>query len=217
MQAKDRDDFNALIASVMAYYKQDVSKFALGLWWEACADVELEQVAKAMSTHAKDPERGQYPPKVADIVRLLQGTPTDRAQLAWGKVLDAIQRVGNYSDVVFDDPAIHAVVEDLGGWPKVCRCTYEELSYLQHRFVSSHQAYVRKGEFEYPRMLGGERSPDSAFLEKGLPVPKPVVIGNIEQARLVYKGGSKEVKRSVSIADLISAEMMKLSSNQNED
>ena len=104
MQASDRNDFNALIASVMAYYKQDVSKFALGLWWEACAGVELEQVAKAMSTHAKDPERGQFPPKVADIVRLLQGTPIDRAQLAWGKVLDAIQRVGNYSDVVFDDP-----------------------------------------------------------------------------------------------------------------
>lgn len=216
MQASDRNNFNALIADVMAYYKQDVSRFALDIWWDACNKVEFEQVAKAMSAHAKDPERGQFAPKVADIVRLLQGTPTDRAQLAWGKVLEAMQRIGSYTDVVFDDPAIHAVVEDLGGWVKICRSTYDELSYLQHRFTESHQAYTRKGEFQYPRMLGGERSPDSMYLAKGLPVPKPAVVGDVEAARLVYKGGSKSAKTMITMNDLVSQSIKKLEQSKEK-
>ena len=49
----------------------------------------------------------------------LDGTVTDRAALAWGKVLEAMSSVGAYSDVVFDDPAIHAAIEDCGGWVKI--------------------------------------------------------------------------------------------------
>ena len=98
-----------------------VSEFTLQVWCQACQPFTLEQISKAMTAHAVDPERGQFAPKVADVIRILQGTYTDRAQLAWGKALEAMSSVGAYSDVIFDDPAIHAVIEDLGGWPKVCR------------------------------------------------------------------------------------------------
>jgi hypothetical protein len=202
MQANEREKFNAMIGDVMAYYKQDVSSFAIGIWWEACKGCELEQVSKALSRHATDPERGQFPPKVADIVRILQGTPTDRAQIAWGKVLEAMQRIGSYTDVVFDDPAIHAVVEDMGGWPKLCRSTYDELSYLQHRFCESHKAYTRQETFQYPRLLMGDRSPDHDYTRRGLEPPKPAVIGNVETARLVYKKGEKGGKTPFSLANL---------------
>jgi hypothetical protein len=198
MKSTDRAKFAELLRDVMAFYKQDVSPFALSVWWSACERYELEQVSKALTQHAMDAERGQFPPKPADLVRQLDGTATDRAMLAWGKVMDAMQRVGQYTDVVFDDPAIHAVVEDLGGWPKVCRVELKELSYLQHRFTESHRAYCGKGQFQYPRMLSGDRSPDETFLRHGLPVPKPAVIGGVEQARLVYRGGTSGGKTSIS-------------------
>lgn len=210
MEATDRPKLYALIGDVMTYYKQDISDFALNVWWEACKNCELDQVSKALSAHATDPERGQFPPRVADIVRLLQGTPTDRAQIAWGKVLEAMQRIGAYTDVVFDDPAIHAVIEDLGGWSKICRSNFDELSYLQHRFCEAHKAYVRQGEFQYPRLLSGDRSPDSTYLAKGLPVPKPAVVGNVESARLVYKGGSKTGKTMITLGDIASKAMQRL-------
>ena len=161
----------------------------LNIWWEAFKGFELDQISNALQRHATDPERGQFAPKVADLVRTLSGTPTDRAQLAWGKCLDAMQRIGAYSDVVFDDPAIHAVVEDLGGWPKICRSTYDELSYLQHRFCESHKAYTRQEKFDYPRLLSGERSSDDMYRMKGIKAPAPAVIGDRDTARLVYKGG----------------------------
>lgn len=189
MQTADKPEFKNLITDVMAFYRQDVSPFALQVWWQACQRFDLEQVRKALTQHAMDAERGQFAPKPADLVRQLEGTATDRAMIAWGKVLDAIQRVGGYTDVVFDDAAIHAVIEDLGGWVKVCRGETKDLGYLQHRFCEAHRAYTAKGQFDYPRRLMGDRSPDELFMRKGLQPPKPALIGNTERARLVFEGG----------------------------
>lgn len=198
MKQGEFEDFSALITDVLAFYKQDASTFAISVWWQACSGFEFEQVSKALTAHAMDAERGQFSPKPADIVRKLAGTPTDRAMLAWGKVHDAMGRVGAYSDVVFDDPAIHAVIEDLGGWPKVCRTELKDLSFIQHRFQEAHRAYASTGQHPYPRLLCGDRSPDHEYERRGLPIPKPVVVGNVAQARLVYKGGSTTGKLQIT-------------------
>lgn len=198
MKQTDFPEFSKLLTDVMAYYRQDASRFTLGLFWNACQAYKLEQVSKALTAHATDAERGVFPPKVADIVRVLSGTVTDRAALAWGKVLEAMSTVGAYTDVVFDDPAIHAAIEDCGGWPKICRSQMEELSYLQHRFCGSHKAYTGRGTFEYQRRLMGDRSSDHEFAKRGLPPPKPAIVGDVVQARLVYRGGSISGKTAVA-------------------
>lgn len=197
MKPSDRAEFARLVADVMAYYRQDVSTFVLELWWNACQPFDLGQVRQAMTAHATDPEHGRFAPKVADLVRVLAGTRTDAAQLAWGKAFESASRVGAYTDVVFDDPAIHAVIDDLGGWPKFCRSETADLSYLQHRFCESYRAYAGRGQFDYPRRLTGDRSPDDVYQKRGLPPPKPAVIGDIEKARAVFRGGQIGGKTSV--------------------
>lgn len=190
MQAHEQDNFAELVTSALAYYRQDCTPFTLVVWWEGCKPFALEQVSKALTAHATDADRGQYPPKVADVVRQLGGTKTDRAMVAWGKLYDAMCRVGAYADVVFDDPAIHASVNDMGGWVKLCRSDLENLSYTQHQFSESYRAYSGQQGFDYPRVLGGDRSPDELYAKRGLKPPVPVVIGDVERARLVYKGGA---------------------------
>lgn len=205
MRQDQFQEFRDLLKSIFSFYRQDVTPFMLDVWWQACQGYDLEQVRKAMTAHAMDPDRGQFAPKPADIVRQLGGTATDRALLAWGKVLEAMQSVGAYTDVVFDDPAIHAVIEDLGGWPKVCRGETKDLSYLQHRFTESHRAYVGRGQFDYPRSLRGDRSPDEMFAKRGLQPPKPAVVGNVERARQVYALGATGGKTKVEFHALLSA------------
>lgn len=197
MKHDDKPKFKNLLTDAMSFYRQDVSVFALSVWWQACEGFDFEQVAKAITAHATDPDRGQFAPKPADIVRQLAGTKTDKAMLAWGKAFDAASRVGAYTDVVFDDPAIHATIEDLGGWPKFCRTETSELSYLQHRFAESYRAYVGRESYDFPRRLTGDRSPDEVYAKRGLPAPKPAVIGDIESARQVYRIGSAMGKTSV--------------------
>jgi hypothetical protein len=204
MQRSDREAFGALVTDALAYYGKDATRFTLDVWWQACQPFTLEQVSKALTGHATDPERGQFAPKVADIVRQLAGTSTDRAALAWGKVHEAMSAVGAYQDVLFDEPAIHAAVEDCGGWPKMCRTDLKELGLLQHRFMQSHRAYTERGIFDYPRQLRGDRSPDSEYEKKGLPPPRPAVVGDRERAKLVYQGGGAG-KTAITFAPVLSA------------
>jgi hypothetical protein len=203
MKPDDKPRFKELLEGVMSYYRQDTSTFILDLWWQACQSFDFEQVQKAMTKHATDPDVGQFAPKVADIVRQLSGTKTDQALLAWGKVLEAMQRIGQYQDVVFDDPAIHTVVMDLGGWAKVCQTLESEISYLQHRFCEMHRAYTGRGQFDFPGMLVGTRSPDEAYLQRGIPVPAPIFIGNQELANKVYLSGKRPRQLAVSIGELV--------------
>lgn len=207
MQKRDEAEFFQLVSDVLGYYRQDASKFVLSLWWEACKGYDLDQISKALTKHATDPEHGKFAPKVSDVVRQLSGTVTDRAAIAWGKAFEAMGSVGAYTDLVFDDPAIHAVIEDLGGWPKCCRTETSELSYLQHRFCESYRAYAGRGKFDYPRRLNGDRSPDHEYEKKGLPLPKPATVGDVDQCRLVYRGGELAGKAKIGFQSITNLQL----------
>lgn len=212
MKPHEAEKFSALLTDVLAYYGKDCSEFTTNVWWEAMQSFDFEQVASAIQKHATDAERGQFAPKVADIVKALQGTTTDRAAMAWGRAFEAMSRVGAYSDVVFDDAAIHAAISDCGGWPKVCRTDTAELSYLQHRFQQAHKSYTERGTFDYPRLLGGDRSSDDEYKKIGMKPPAPKIIGDVARARLVYRGGGNGVQiTQLSPADLV-AERLSVSS-----
>lgn len=203
MHPTDRKDFGLLIAGVYAYHRQPCSDMLIGMYWRGCQRWDMEQVRSALDQLTCDAELGKFPPKISDLTRVLEGTHTDRAQLAWGKCLDAMSRVGAYTDVIFDDPAIHAAVEDLGGWPKMCRTETKGLSYLQHRFCESHKAYTgRNGAFDYPRRLAGDRSPDHEFERKGLDLPRPALVGNAEACKRVFHGGSTGGKTGITFTPL---------------
>lgn len=204
MNAQDKAAFKDLITQALAFYRQDVSSFSLTVWWQACAPFSLEQVQKAFTAHATDAERGRFPPMPADIVKQLQGTQTDRGLLAWGKVLEAIQRVGAYQSVAFDDPAIHAAVMDLGGWTTICRSTMDELPFLQRRFTEAHRAYAGRGQFAHPGYLIGES--ESANRGAGKRVAPPVLIGDPAKAAEVVKSGQAGSRTAItSGADAVQA------------
>lgn len=184
MTDTDRPTFVTLLSDVMAFYRQDLSEFVIGVWWQACSRFDLEQVRKAMTEHAMDPEAGRWPPKPADIVRALHGTNTDRALIAWGHVYRAIESVGAYQSVQFDDPAIHAAIVDLGGWEVLCTSKVDDLPFLQRRFCESHRVYARRPPPEVPthlagrhermnRMLGRSEAAPPQLVRTGLPMLPP--------------------------------------------
>lgn len=180
--------FIEVLAGVHDFYGKELTPFAAQVWQQACKRFDVEQVTKALSAHLMDPERGQFMPKPADIVRQLQGTNTDRALLAWGKVFDAMQSVGSYKSVVFDDGLIHAVVEDLGGWVKMCRYPGDEMQFLQKRFCDSYRAYAGRQDVAFPAQLTGEHEQQNAKFGYA-PVNGPMLIGDKQKALAVKNAG----------------------------
>lgn len=207
MRQADFRRFGVALTALAELHGREVSEAATTLWWEALKGFDIDQVERALRRCVTDPERGQFMPKPADVIRMLDGTRTDRAAIAWGKVHGAISSVGAYTDVVFDDAVIHAVIDDLGGWPKVCRGELADLGYLAHRFCEAYRAYaarVAAGDpIDYPRLLGGDRSSDETYALRGLRAPTPAVVGDIDQARRVYSGGAIGGKLAITHVALV--------------
>ena len=192
MNIEQRQDFYKLVSSVMDYYRQDVSPFSLGLFWEALKGFDFEQVSAALTRHAMNPDNGQFAPKIADIVKQLSGTTIDKSKIAWGKVYGAMGQVGAYSDVCFDDGIIHNVILDMGGWPKLCRTELKDLSYAQHQFCEGYRAYLSIGKNDYPSYLigvNGTGENASQLAKKGLNPSPPILIGNQHNAHQILLNG----------------------------
>lgn len=162
MTPREQPEFVAYITQVLGFYKQDASEFAIDVWWQACAPFEMEQIRRALGAHALHPEKGQFCPKPADLVRELAGTFTDRALMAWGRVTRAMSDVGAYTSVDFGDPIIHATIRELGGWSSVCRVPNDEQQFLQKRFCDFFRTYTARGAPEAPLALQGEHDTENA-------------------------------------------------------
>lgn len=155
MKASEFNDFATLINSVSDLYGKQVSDIALSLWWNALKHFDLPAIREALSAHVRNPDNGQFMPKPADIIRLLGGTTTDSAMLAWSKVDKAVREVGTYRDIAFDDSIIHRVIYDMGGWPIFGTKTEDEWPFVAREFQTRYRGYAITGVTEYPKLLVG--------------------------------------------------------------
>lgn len=142
----DKSAFATLVGNVYAFYQKESSAFVLGVWWETLKDCELEDVRRAFNRHAKNPDSGQFLPRPSDLFKLIEGTSTDKAVVAWATVVDAIRTKGPYVSVQFDDPRVTRIVIEMGGWPKVCEVTNDELPFRQREFENRYRAMLNTAE-----------------------------------------------------------------------
>lgn len=193
MTPENKAEFAVLVTSVYAFYRQDCSDFAVSVWWEACKPFDFAAVRSAFNRHAVNPDNGQYMPKPADIVKLLQGTSTDGAMVAWSKVDKAIRQVGTYASVAFDDRIIHAVIQDMGGWVELGRKSEDEWKFVANEFRTRYQGYrTQGGAGDYPRVLVGIAQAQNS--QHGFQSQPPVLIGAPEAVKAVIRGGSDAPK-----------------------
>lgn len=199
MQRDDFARFSRLLGAWSEIHSRTLSSAAVALWWQALQRFDIDSIEAAFQRQLTDPDTGQWLPKPADIIRILEGTRVDRAAVAWGKVLDAIRRAGAWRDVVFEDPVIHLAIEDQGGWPKVCSTSMEDIGYLQHRFCEAYRAHSAQPVTEYPRMLVGLAG--SHNRTAGAALEPPVWIGEPGRCQLVYdRGGQSRTSIGLSRA-----------------
>ena len=196
MNMNQYERFMAALTAVAEMHGKSVSEAVGLMWWEALKGYDLEQVENGFAAHVRNPDSGQWMPKPADIIREIDGCRKDRGALAWAKAFDAMGRVGAYSSVAFDDPIIHAVIEDLGGWTKVCRTDGNEVGYVQHRFCEAYRAYAGRPDLTYPKYLTGEHEANNAI--KGYKSQSPALIGNPDKAMKVIAGGSALPKTQIT-------------------
>jgi len=185
----DRPSFFAMLADVYAFYCRDFSEFAGGVWWTAMQPYDLVAVADAMGRHCVNPDTGQFLPRPADVVRMLQGGTQDSALVAWAKVDRAVRHVGAWQSVVFDDALIHRVLHDLGGWMHLAMKQDDEWPFIAKEFQNRYRGYKGRNERPpYPPVMIGAVEAHNSRMDAS--VTAPVLIGEELAARAVWVGGT---------------------------
>ena len=189
MNETDKKEFAAIVYPLGLLYEMDMSnKHVLKIWFEALSSYSVQEVAAGVTAYVKCPDHGSYKPKPADIIKMIDGTAADLAFLAWTKLVDALGRVGTYRTVVFDDPVIHRVVDDMGGWTSFGSKTERELPFAEKEFVGRYRALRVKGSVpRHASRLIGQTEANNAISGWGREEP-PVLIGCQEKAMRVLTG-----------------------------
>lgn len=177
MQPNDRKTFVTLITGIADYYSKELSITSIGLYWEGLKQYDYPAIERALWQHTQNPDSGQFMPKIADVTKVLQGRTEDQAQLAWSKVDGAVRRIGVWADVAFDDPIIHRVLHDMGGWVRINSFEDENWPFVAKEFITRYRGFRISGQVpEYPKYLLGTASTHNTA--EGLAKPCVRLVGN---------------------------------------
>ena len=98
----------------------------------------------------------KYFPKISEIIEMIEGTLEDEVELAWGYLIETIEREGLHHSVSFPKyPAVGATIEQMaGGW-----CEFIELfdndkeKWIKKDFLRIYPIMKRRGIF-HNRLAG---------------------------------------------------------------
>ena len=104
------------------------------------SEYPLRVVVDALYAHCRTEK---FFPMLADIIRQIEGTPDERAALAWSMVMKARQKYKLRHAIRFPSAAIHFAIEKMGGWDRL----YWSVDDVNESFKSAEfQRFFKIGE-----------------------------------------------------------------------
>jgi len=158
MTTNDEVKFYKLLARVADIFRHKLDESTMEIYFAVLKKYDLAQIRQACLAHIGNAENGHFMPKPADIIRIIDGKPGDKAEIQANEALrkfeDAMQKHG-FNSVVFDDSIIHKVVQQLGGIRAYGMLSNASLPFYRKDFLSLYKSYLEMPPADYPKMLIG--------------------------------------------------------------
>ena len=175
----DRPMLATWLTGVAELYNRPIAHSSIAVWWNILKAFEGRDVDRAFKAHVADPDTGRFMPTPADIVGRIMGGSEAIAADAWTKVERGIRQAGSYATVAFDDCLIHATIEALGGWVRLCESKSDDLHFRRKDFIATYVGFRRRAERpHYPGLLYGRHD-----------ARQVTMIGDQVAAQRVIEGG----------------------------
>lgn len=174
--------FSKGLFALSEVYNRNISDTLSEIYYDVLQELTDEQFKNAVN---KIIRTNKYPsmPKPAEILEYVHGKPQDEALNAWNTTLEAIRHIGAYKTPIFEDKAISATIEHLGGWIKLCDTDKEEMIWVQKEFEKFYPIMKRKNNESV--MLCGITEQTNANL--GYEKNEKVLIGREKEKILDFK------------------------------
>jgi len=166
----DRNRLLKTLAGCYAYYERELSDVAVSVWLADLDQFTPDEIEAAFTRHRRDPQRGQWLPKSADILRQLQGDTAEKQTAAWAHVLGEARRVGMYGCANLTAEQ-RSAVDAVGGWAAICHCDERELGHMQRRFMACFDAFDARAVRDADRLTGPAAPAVANILRKALQCP----------------------------------------------
>lgn len=192
MTQNDLFEFQKLFTGVAALYGKKIDEVTFEIYWGALENFSFADISRAVQTHIKNPDSGQFMPKPADIVKYLHGDTKTQSLIAWSRVRRMVSRVGGYQSIEFEDKFSNQVIYDMGGWVKLCLMDEKKIDFYENEFLRRYQSY-----------LISPRECDVKFLP-GLFYNENARFGNDEAKVLFITNDEKLVEKKISFVPQLS-------------
>lgn len=175
MQETDFKEFSTKLAALAVVYDKPMTRDSVKLYFLTLQDLPISQVIGAFNHLART---SKWFPKPAEIRDAITGDVAAMAAIAYDRFLKALESVGTYQTVIFDDPVIHAVVQAMGGWVELGQKQFDE--WTRKEFERLYIVYKKNPSPEATplRLVGRIEAHNGAH---GYKVPEPVLIGDGEK------------------------------------
>ena len=141
-------EFNVAFQPFLDYFPiGEMSKEKINIYYLALSNLTVDQLNSAFISMVRNRVYKNFP-QIAEIIQYATHTTEseldDRIVLAKQTLKNTIVRYGSYGSVAFEDKGIHAVIDALDGWQKVCTMSADELDkFLTFEFPKIYKAYTR--------------------------------------------------------------------------
>lgn len=196
----------SMLDTVGKIFRTEITKEEFKFWILSLDSYPFDDVRKAIIRYSHE---GKKMPIPSDIVKIINGSEEDRSLSALMKVEHAMRTHSGYDTVIFDDPIIHAVIIELGGWIRLGRLTENELIWWKKDFEERYRHHLRMGiQQEVPSKLLGIF--DQANIPLGLAPQKPAIVGDRQKALDWVK---KQDTPDALVLDMASVKVKEMISN----
>jgi hypothetical protein len=155
--AQDLEAFARLMAALAEIHNETPTPQRLEIYFRVLADWSIEVVAAAVDAAIR---RLKFFPKPAELIELIEGSPDDRAEHAWGQFWLAVARGGTYQSLYCADVVLAETIRRVyGSWADaghVPRVEYDAPGHQIHHknFVAMYRDLCRHPEPWAPHLVG---------------------------------------------------------------
>lgn len=179
MESKDKQVFVKTLTGIGELYDKKFTDTLASIYWEALKDLSLSDFLSAANRLVLT---AKFFPKPVEFRSQSVPDISAQAAIAYGKLEDAFYKYGVYASIVFDDPVVHAVVDNLGGWPTYCDTSNDGLTWYRKDFEKQYAnlaPMVLSGKLRPPTVLHGVFASDDHATDNA---KTPVIIGGRQKA-----------------------------------